>query len=133
MAIVVHQHAINSIIAILNLIMCKIPVRLLHFIYVSTFGIFYACITLMLHGMGKQSTFYGVLDWESHMGMSAAICLGVAFILSPICHFVSYLFCMGRDKVAEKIIQNQVDGKSNTVLESRSELLVVGPSKESIL
>ena len=116
-AVVVHQHAINSVLALIDLFMSRIPIRLLHFIYVSIFGLLYVITTLILHGVGEKSNFYeGVLDWASYPGSSAGLCIAMIIIGSPLFHSVAFLFYNVRQYLSRKLLPKEKIGarkKSN--------------------
>lgn len=127
-AISIHQHAVNSVLATIDLMICGVPIRLLHFIYAAGYGVFYIMVTLILHGLGKQSRFYvGLMDWKEYPGKSVWISLGVLLIGTPILHCVSYFIYLLREKIREALVDNgEACSEGSEAVASGTELLNAG-------
>mgnify|MGYP002803960438 FL=1 len=89
-------HALNSVFIFIELFIGKLPVRILHWIYVMTFSIIYAVFTVIywaaggLNGRGDPFI-YDILDYENGKPVSiAAVLLGTIFIVSPLIQFILY-------------------------------------------
>nr|XP_039259789.1 protein rolling stone-like [Styela clava] len=102
-AVNIHQHVMNSVLVTIDLFISRVPVRFLHFVYVSLYGITYVLITLILHGANDKSEFYaGILDWKSEPGVSTGVVFAVILVGAPAVHAVSFGFYHLRAFIAIK-------------------------------
>jgi hypothetical protein len=104
-------HALNSVFILTELLIGKLPVRILHWIYVLIFSIIYAVFTVIywaaggLNGRGDPFI-YDILDYENGKpGSIAAVLLSSIFIVTPLIQFILY----GLHR-----IRIRVDKKNNT-------------------
>lgn len=88
-AINIHFHALNGIVAVLELWITGLPIHLLHFIYPTFFAAMYSAFTgvyYAVNGTGSDGEryIYPVLDYSSQPGVAAGIILGAVVGLSVI-------------------------------------------------
>ena len=105
----INAHLINLIIMLIDLFLCDIPFRLLHFYHVSISGAVYGLFSLILHWTGYNSAIYGVLDWASGTGLAIGLVLGSIFVAVPITHCIGFGLYHLRRFIAQKCL-----GNSNT-------------------
>jgi len=84
-------HVIIAVIALCDVIVTKIPIRLLH-VYISMiFGSFYVIVTLLLHWTGVVSNIYPeYLDWALEPRLAVAVSLGLILAGCPLVHVFVY-------------------------------------------
>lgn len=99
----IHQHLMNTLLILLEIFLNRIPIRFLHFIYVSIYAMIYVVFTLSLHGASVQSIYYsGILDWKNIPGVSAGVCLSLIFVGSPVVQAVTFGVYHLRALIAQK-------------------------------
>lgn len=85
---------INSIYVVLNISVSGMPTRFLHFHFPVLFGVSYALFSVFYHLAGgtnhnERPYIYPALDWREP-GTAALYCVIVAFIVTPIVHFILF-------------------------------------------
>ena len=96
-----HYHLGNGLIAIVDVTVSGLPVRLLHFYMIQVYGIIYTLFTGIYYvagGAGNNGTtsiIYPVLDYARNPGSAAGLCIGV-IILLPLLHLAVYALYIGR-------------------------------------
>lgn len=81
-AVIVNNHALNSVSMILDLFVNNVPERLLHVIYSFMFAIMYITFVLILHVSGVNSSVYPVLNWSTSPGRAAVLCVGAVLSIA---------------------------------------------------
>ena len=100
----------NSVTTLIDLLICKIPIRVLHFYHLCLFALVYTIFSLILHGAGYESRIYPVLDWVNSAGSSIGIALIMILVAAPIAHMLVFGIYKLRVFIASKCItqpQNQ--------------------------
>ena len=111
-----HVHIINSVLAVIELSVGNLPIRILHFYQPVIFGFIYLVFTLILHWAGDRSAIYAVLDWMGGPAMAAGYALGILFIAVPFFHiFFSWGFFVLRIYCCEKYKRKFSGSKSYDV------------------
>ena len=89
-------HALNSVFILTELFTGKIPVRILHWIYVMIFSAAYTLFTVIYWAAGGVNGrgdpfIYEILNYEyGKPGVIAAVLIGTIFFLSPLVQFILY-------------------------------------------
>ncbi|CAF1055615.1 unnamed protein product [Brachionus calyciflorus] len=89
-----HRHGVNSLVAIVDIVVLAYPVRILHFVYTSIYGWCYALITFLYWTQNPEKNIvYEQIDYKKPMQI-----LGIYVILTTltfvmqIFHFFAYQF-----------------------------------------
>lgn len=95
-----HYHLGNGLIAIVDVMVSGLPVRLLHFYMMQVYAFIYTLFTGIYYvagGTGNNGTtfIYPVLDYATKPGSAAGLCIGV-IILLPLLHLAVYALYVGR-------------------------------------
>ena len=104
--IVFHQHAINSVLFLIDIFMVAFPTRFLHVIYPIGFGVVYILFALILHFAGVNSSIYPFLNFASNPGLAVGMIFLCGFVLIPVLHFVKFLFYHLRSLIAKSTTHN---------------------------
>ena len=89
-------HALNSVFILTELFTGKLPVRILHWIYVLIFSVVYVLFTVIYWAAGGVNGrgdpfIYDILDYENGKpGVLAAVLIGSVFFLSPLIQLILY-------------------------------------------
>ncbi|XP_064632435.1 protein rolling stone-like [Lineus longissimus] len=90
-------HAVNSIVILLEMFICAIPIRLMHFIYPMVYGFAYVVFSLIFWAYDNSRVIYPkVLDWN-HPGITAIVIVVIAFVGLPL--FQLFLYGLYRLRV----------------------------------
>lgn len=87
----IHDHVINSVLAIIELTLSDLPVRILHFYWPMLLGMVYGLFTFSLHVTDVKSDIYDVIDWENN----AVGAIGGVFATLGFCLFVHVFIVWG--------------------------------------
>ncbi len=101
----VHRHGINSVVALIDVIMLGFPIRILHFVYVIIYGWVYAFVTLIYWLQNpKEHVIYDQINYKNPMKMIMGyVLLTMIVFIMQIAHFFAYRFkIMLRDKYCNK-------------------------------
>lgn len=101
----VHRHGINSLVALVDVIMLAYPVRILHFIYVMIYGWVYAFVTFLYWlSNPKEHVVYDLIDYKNPIKIVFGyVFLTILVFLMQITHFLAYrLKVLIRSKYFEK-------------------------------
>ena len=98
----INNHLINAIIMLLELLVNRIPIRILHFYNLFFFSIIYIVFSLILHGSGFSSAIYPVLDWEQNWRLALGLALGIVLLVAPLVHLIVFGIYSVRKAVASK-------------------------------
>jgi len=86
----IQSHVINFVILLIDLLVSRIPIRLLHFIYPVTYSIVYILFTLILHWSKVTSSVYSLLNWAASPGLAAGYGLATALVGMPLAHVLAF-------------------------------------------
>lgn len=88
----VHRHGINSLVALVDVIMLAYPIRILHFIYVMIYGWVYAFVTFLYWlSDPKEHVVYDLIDYKNPLTIVFGyIFLTILVFLMQITHFLAY-------------------------------------------
>ncbi|CAF0970721.1 unnamed protein product [Brachionus calyciflorus] len=87
-----HRHGLNSLIAIIDIILMAYPVKILHFIYASLYGWSYAFVIFFYWLQDpKKNIIYEQIDYNKYLQISAIyICLTILTFFLQIFHFLAF-------------------------------------------
>ena len=90
-----NTHLINAIVALIDIFISGIPVRVLHFYTTLSFSATYIVFTGIYHAAGgtnvqDDSFIYSVIDYGNNPGSALGWALGVTFGIVPLCHLAVY-------------------------------------------
>lgn len=87
-----HRHGINSLVALVDVIMLGYPIRILHFVYVIIYGWVYAVVTFVYWFQDpKKHILYDTIDYKNPFKMMLYyVCLTILVFLMQITHFLAY-------------------------------------------
>ena len=95
----VDAHAVNSVMIILDTLICSIPIRLLHVVHGMLFVSVYAVFTVVYWQAGGTNTdgkpyVYAVLDYQNHPTLAVIMIVAIFFVALPLSQF--FLYCLFR-------------------------------------
>ena len=95
-------HAVNGIMALVDLFVTGIPVRLLHMVYPFAFGGAYSVFTGIYHGFNGTNAqdnpyIYSVIDYNNTPGTATGVILGIMFVFTPLVYLVIYALYLVRE------------------------------------
>ena len=101
-------HMINGILAVVDLWISGIPVRLSHVIYTVSFGCAYVLFTVIYYAVGGENPegeayIYPFLDYASHPGAAAGLAVGCAVFFVGSLHCIFFLVGTLRKAVTERL------------------------------
>lgn len=90
-----NTHLVNSLIALVDILISGVPVRLLHFIYPVIFSIAYATFTGIYFAAGGTNPngdpyIYGVIDYGSTPGPAAGYIIVIVVVVIPLIHLLLF-------------------------------------------
>ncbi|CAH1268135.1 Hypp3833 [Branchiostoma lanceolatum] len=102
------EHVVNSIIALLDLLVSGTPVTILNVIYPVAYAAVYAVFYVNYWAAGGKgrdgsTAIYPVIDFGKDPGMASGILVGFVFVAVPAFHFLSYGLYRLRELVVTKI------------------------------
>ncbi|XP_066287797.1 protein rolling stone-like [Branchiostoma lanceolatum] len=102
------EHVVNSIIALLDLLVSGTPVRILNVIYPVAYAAVYAVFYVIYWAAGGKgrdgsTAIYAVIDFGKDPGMASGIMVGFVFVGTPAFHLLSYGLYRLRELVVTKI------------------------------
>ncbi|KAK6993497.1 protein rolling stone [Biomphalaria glabrata] len=105
-AIRLNTHGVAALYILLNMVVTRIPLRVLHFVYPVIFGVAYTLFSAIYYSMdGTNQTgdryIYSVLDW-SRPDRTLALSSLSNFVFIPIVHLVLCAFNLGLDKLHQR-------------------------------
>ncbi len=101
----VHRHGINSVVALIDVIMLGFPIRVLHFVYVIIYGWVYAFVTFLYWLQNPNDhVIYDQINYKNPGKMIVGyFLLTMVVFIMQIAHFLAYRFkVMLRDKYCKK-------------------------------
>ena len=95
-------HALNAIIALADIGISGVPVRILHVVYPVIFCGSYSVFTGMYYAVGgtgaaNQTFIYPVLDYEMSPATSSGYILGVTLVFCPLVHLLTWGLYLARE------------------------------------
>ncbi|CAH1266203.1 Hypp3319 [Branchiostoma lanceolatum] len=102
------EHVVNSIIALLDLLVSGTPVRILNVIYpvayAALYGVFYV-IYWAAGGKGRDgaAAIYAVIDFGKDPGMASVFLVVLVFVGTPLFHLLSYGLFRMRELLVTKV------------------------------
>lgn len=89
-----HRHGVNSIVAIVDIVLLAYPVRILHFVYTLAYGWTYALVTLFFWLQNPQKNIiYQEIDYNRPFTILAFyFLLTVVTFFLQLFHFFAYKF-----------------------------------------
>lgn len=86
----INLHLMNSVIVLLEFSLSRIPVRLLHFIYVASYCFVYVVFSGIYWSFDNSRVLYpGVLDWN-HPGKTFGISVLLGLVVLPFFQFILF-------------------------------------------
>ncbi|KXJ25437.1 protein rolling stone [Exaiptasia diaphana] len=97
-----NAHAVNSVLVIIDVMVCNVPFRIFHLIYPLIYGIVYTSFTVIYWAAGGtnhkgKSYIYAILDYENNAGLAFLMAAMFVFLAVPISQFLVY--CLYRIRV----------------------------------
>lgn len=88
----VHRHGINSLVALVDVIMLGYPIRILHFVYVIIYGWVYAAVTFLYWLQNpKENVIYDQIDYRNPLKLGFCyLFLTILVFLMQVTHFLAY-------------------------------------------
>ncbi|XP_078681801.1 protein rolling stone-like [Branchiostoma floridae x Branchiostoma belcheri] len=88
-------HILNAVVALLDIMVCGIHVRLLHVVYPMCFGLTYVVFAVIYWAAdGKDAKgnpyIYSVIDFSGDPGLAAGACVGLILLAVPLSHLFLY-------------------------------------------
>lgn len=83
----VHVHLSCSILVFIELLVTKIPVRVLHFYPVTAYCLLYICFTYIFYQSGGSAEIYEILSWKNDPKLALIASLLGCFVFVPLVHF----------------------------------------------
>lgn len=104
-AISISVHAINTLMAVIEIFLSAIPVRILHMIYPMIFGVIYVIFSVIYWAAGGREPYnngnfvYEVLDYGNEPGTAVGAALGMVLVVLPVMHTIVWALSKLRDKL----------------------------------
>ncbi|XP_076073540.1 protein rolling stone-like [Mytilus galloprovincialis] len=109
----IQYHAINSVYVILNFFVCAKPVRILHFVYPSIYGIIYSVFLVVDQLVLGNPPAYSFIDWTKPE-TAVVYCVVLVFVGVPIIHVTFFGLYKLRTFIKEKCEgSNRISSKQN--------------------
>jgi hypothetical protein len=85
-------HLFNTVILLVDLIVCPFPIRLLHVVYCQAYGFIYCVFSIIYWSLDPENNiiYPGLLDWNKPL-WTALISLLLFFVVQPVVHCIMYL------------------------------------------
>ena len=95
-------HAVNGIMALTDLFVTGIPIRLLHILYPLAFAGAYSVFTGIYHGFNGTNTqdnpyIYSVIDYNDAPGTATGVILATALVFIPLLYLATYALYLVRE------------------------------------
>ena len=117
----INVHAINLVIMVVDLFLCDIPFRILHFFHVSLVGVAYTVFSLILHGAQYTSAIYPILNWVERVGFAVGLSLITIFIALPIVHLIGFGLYHLRSFIARQCVSKDTFTPASNEHEKKGE------------
>lgn len=91
----VNAHAVNSVLMIIDIMVCNIPVRIFHVVYPMMYGLIYTIFTIVYWAVGgrnhkNKKYIYAILDYEKNAGLAVLMAAMFVLVAVPISQFLLY-------------------------------------------
>ena len=99
-----HLHGVNAIIAVLDILISRVPFQLYHFFYTSILTILYLIFSLIYWGAyhrTKSGVIYSILDYGNNP--YAGLFVVVLILLPMLLYLVLFVIVMLRDLICEAL------------------------------
>ena len=99
------SHLVNALIAVLDIWVTRLPIRLYHAVYLVMFSAVYIVFTGIYFVAGGGNEFnnatyiYPVLDYEESPDTASGIAIGLALVYVPLIHLFFYINYLLREGV----------------------------------
>jgi len=107
----IHMHATNILLTIIDLFLVSFPVRLLHFVHSALYILAYVVYNLILHWTETISDVYPILDWENNLGLAAGLAVSMVLAIPVIIQPIIF----GLFRARQSLVSSKVDRESNVV------------------
>ena len=89
-----HRHGINSVVAVIDILLLAYPVRIYHFVYINLYGWLYAFVTFLYWSHNpKENIVYDQIDYGQPLKIIGVyLILNIFVFLLQIIHFLAYRF-----------------------------------------
>ena len=84
----VHVHVSCSVMVFIELLVTKIPVRVLHFYPVTAYCLLYICFTYIFYQSGGRAGIYEILNWKNDPKLAVITSFLGCFVFVPLLHFL---------------------------------------------
>ncbi|CAL1528248.1 unnamed protein product [Lymnaea stagnalis] len=106
-AIRFNTHAVTALYIVLNMVITKVPLRLLHLLYPVAFGVIYTIFSAVYYcldgtNQNGDSFIYSILDW-SKPGRTLAISSLSNFIFIPVVHLMMWALNVGFQRLYDRL------------------------------
>lgn len=85
------KHAINAMYVMIDIWICGMPVKILHFYVTQIYGFCYAFFTIVYWILG-QGAIYSIMDWTRRPKTAAAYSVSLIVAVTPIFQCMFFLF-----------------------------------------
>lgn len=94
-------HALNGVIAVIDVGVSGVPVRILHFVYFIAYCASYSVFTGVYYGaggtVGNRTYIYPVLNYESAPAIASGTVLGSTLLVCPLVHLAVWGLYLARE------------------------------------
>ncbi|KAK3728730.1 hypothetical protein QZH41_002657 [Actinostola sp. cb2023] len=90
-----NAHALNTLLMIIDIMICNVPFRLLHFIYPMFYALVYTSFTVIYWAVGGtnhrgEKYIYAIMDYEKNAGLAFIMAAMFVFLAIPVSQFLLY-------------------------------------------
>lgn len=104
----IHLHGVNLIVAVLDILICRIPIQLLHFWMPMALGVIYSGFLIIFWAAGGTNArdggryVYSAFDFSESPGSSVGFCILLILVASAV-HAVFFGIAQVRDQFAKRL------------------------------
>lgn len=104
-SISISLHAVNCLMAVIELFFSATPVRILHMVYPMFFGVVYVIVTVIYWAAGGKDPYsggnfvYKVLDYGNEPGTAVGVALGMVLVVLPVMHVIVWALYKLRERL----------------------------------
>ena len=109
----IDRHGINFCILLVDFLLQKIPVRILHFVYPMTFLTLYMIFSAS-YSYGADDVIYSAVDWKQDPTKAALLFLAM-IIASGVVHFIFYWIDRLKKLIGQKCCGRNVPNSTKDV------------------
>ena len=85
-----NTHLVNGLVAIIDLLITGVPIRILHVIYPLIFGTAYSIFVGIYFVASGESVYGRITDFENNPGGAVGILVAVVLVVVPLVHMVVF-------------------------------------------